>query len=88
MKVKMLTIYLGPKEYGNELMDKVAREAFSKDETLDVVQVHEHGGWFLSYLRDGTIVGTANDLAILKPKALDFIHSVEQVDYLPEIRRS
>ena len=67
---RKLWIYLGPKEWGNELMCQVAREAFANDTSLDVVQVNEHGGWYLTFLRDGTIVGTANDQAHLNDKAI------------------
>jgi hypothetical protein len=41
-------------------MRQVAEEAFAVDATLDAVEVHEHGGWYLTFLRDGTIVGSAN----------------------------
>ncbi len=70
---KKLWIYLGPKEWGNELMSQVAMEAFAVDTSLDAVQVYEHGGWFLTFLRDGTIVGTANDQAHLSDKAIEFL---------------
>ena len=50
-------------------MCQVAREAFDNDPSLDVVQVNEHGGWYLTFLRDGTVVGTANDMPSLDDKA-------------------
>jgi hypothetical protein len=84
---RKLYIYLGPKEYQNELMAQVAREAFDNDTSLDAVQVHEHGGWFLTYLRDGTIVGTANDQAHLNDKAMQFLGSIYGYDSAGEIRR-
>ena len=59
---RKLEIFLGPNEWGNDLMRQVAREAFATDASLDAVQVNEHAGWHLTFLRDGTIVGTANDL--------------------------
>jgi hypothetical protein len=85
---RKLWIYLGPKEYENELMCQVAREAFDNDPSLDVVQVNEHGGWYLTYLRDGTIIGTANDQARLHDKAMQFLRKIYGYDSAGEIRRS
>ena len=65
---RKLWIFLGGKEWGNDLTRQVAREAFAADASLDAVQVHEHGGWHLTFLRDGTVVGTANDQAHLEIK--------------------
>jgi hypothetical protein len=84
---RQLSIYLGPKEWGNELMTEVATEAFAADPSLDAVEVHEHGGWFLTYLRDGTIIGTANDQAHLSDKAKDFLRKIYGFDSAGEIRR-
>lgn len=84
---RKLWIYLGPREWGNELMCQVAREAFANDTSLDVVQVNEHAGWHLTFLRDGTIVGTANDQAHLNDKATDFLGSIYGYDSAGEIRR-
>jgi hypothetical protein len=84
---KKLWIYLGPAEWGNELMSQVATEAFAADTSLDAVQVNEHGGWFLTFLRDGTIVGTANDQAHLSEKASKFLQSIYDYDSAGEIRR-
>ena len=52
-------------------MSQVSTEAFTADPSLDAVQVNEHAGWFLTYLRDGTIVDTANDQAhsMTKPRS-------------------
>ena len=41
---RKLWIYLGPQEWGNELMSQVASEAFADDTSLDAVQVYEHAG--------------------------------------------
>src|SRR5208283_3602230 len=71
---RKLWISLGPSEWGNDLMRQVAREAFATDASLDAVQVNEHAGWYLTFLRDGTVVGTANDQAHLDetdPERLD-----------------
>jgi hypothetical protein len=84
---RKLWINLGPKEWENELMNQVAMEAFAADSSLDVVEVHEHAGWFLSYLRDGTVVGTANDRAHLSTKAIDFLKSIHGYDSAGDIRR-
>ena len=84
---RQLFIYLGPKEWGNELMCEVATEAFAADPSLDAVQVNEHGGWFLTFLQDGTIIGTANDQAHLSDKAKDFLRSIYGFDSAGEIRR-
>ncbi len=84
---KKLWIYLGPNEWGNELMLQVAKEAFINDISLDAVQVYEHGGWFLTFLRDGTIVGTANDQANLSDKAIEFLRSIYGYDSAGESRR-
>ncbi len=84
---RKLFVYLGPREGGNELMSQVATEAFTDDSTVDAVQVHEHGGWFLTFLRDGTIVGTANDQAHLSAKAVTFLNSIYGYDSAGEIRR-
>jgi len=84
---RKLSIYLGPKEWSNELMCQVAKEAFAADTSLDAVQVNEHGGWYLTFLRDGTIVGTANDQAHLDDKATSFLRSIYGFDSAGEIRR-
>ena len=84
---RKLWIFLGAKEWGNDLMRQVAMEAFANDASLDAVQVHEHGGWYLTFLRDGTIVGTANDQAHLTDKATDFLNSIYGYESAGEIRR-
>ena len=84
---RKLWIFLGVREWGNDLMRQVAREAFDADSSLDAVQVHEHGGWHLTFLRDGTVVGTANDQAHLSDKATDFLSRIYGYDSAGEIRR-
>jgi hypothetical protein len=49
--------------------------------------VHEHGGWYLTFLRDETIVGTANDQAQLNDEAIQFISSIYGYESAGEIRR-
>ena len=84
---RKLWIFMGPREWGNDLMRQVAREAFASDTSLDAVQVNEHAGWHLTFLRDGTIVGTANDQAHLDDKATEFLNSIYGYDSAGEIRR-
>jgi hypothetical protein len=84
---RKLWIYLGPKEWGNDLMRQVATEAFDSDDSIDAVQVSEHAGWYLTFLRDGTVVGTANDQALLNDKAREFLRSIYGYDFAGEIRR-
>ena len=84
---RKLWIYLGPREWGNELMSQIASEAFAADTALDAVHVNEHGGWFLTFLRDGTIVDTANDQANLSDKAKQFLRTIYGFDSAGEIRR-
>ncbi len=84
---RKLWIFLGPHEWGNDLMRQVAMGAFSADDSLDAVEVHEHGGWYLTTLRDGTIVGTANDQACLSDRAIQFLKSIYGYESAGEIHR-
>jgi len=84
---RKLWIFLGPKEWDNVLMGQVAKEAFDADASLDAVRVNEHGGWYLTFLSDGTIVGTANDQAHLDDKAEEFLNSIYGHDSAGEIHR-
>jgi hypothetical protein len=93
MIVQFLPIFLADGEYGNEKMKQVASEAFAKrpeeQGKVLVVEVHEHAGWYLTYLRDGTIVGTANDMASFSDEAKRFHAAAKGAtyEYLPSIRR-
>lgn len=84
-------VYLASNEW-SDAMGKARDEYFARypEYPLMVVTVHEHGGWWLQYLRDGTIVGTANDAARLSDKAEAFRELVKglPVEYLPEQRRA
>jgi len=84
---RKLWIFLGTSEWGNDLMKHVAREAFATDTSLDAVQVNEHAGWHLTFLRDGTIVSTANDQADLDDIATEFLGSIYGYESAGEIRR-
>lgn len=69
MKLRLWETHLADDEWGNDTMDKVAREVFSEHTSIDAVRVYEHGGWQLTYNRAGVIVGTANDLARMSDAA-------------------
>jgi hypothetical protein len=84
---KKLWIKLADNEWGNELMVQVAMEAFTSDPSLDAVQVNEHAGWYVTFLRDGTIVSTANDQAHLSNRAREFLNTIYGYDFAGEIRR-
>jgi endo-beta-N-acetylglucosaminidase D len=59
-------ISLGDREWGNENMRRAAQQWFDENANIatnTIVEVYEHGGWFLSFIHDGTVVGTANDMA-------------------------
>ena len=77
---KKLWIYLGPEEWGNELMCQVATEAFAADASLDAVQVNEHGGWFLTFLRDGTSSAPPMTKLISVTKPREFLHKIYGYD--------
>lgn len=58
MKARTWVEYMAHHEWGNELMIVIAMERFEKDPTLDLVEVNEHAGWWLSFNRHGMIVGS------------------------------
>lgn len=87
-------VYLASNEWGNELMKKIADEyAAQSDKRPLVVEVHEHAGWYLSYvygapnIADGTTCGTANDAAHISQDIIKFWRGVDKEEILPEIRR-
>jgi hypothetical protein len=82
-----LSIFLGPREWGNDLVRQVAKGAFDADASLDAVEVNEHAGWNLTFLRDGTVVGTANDQAHLDDRATEFLNSIYGYESAGEIHR-
>lgn len=90
-----LSVHLAENEWasqenGNKMWN-VAKNYFNKWPALEnmIVTVYEHAGWWLSYLRDGTIVGTANDMATLSEKAMQWgeVNKLLPVKYLSTIRR-
>ena len=78
----VLLIFCADNEWGNELMLKLAREAFDANPSLMFVEVYEHAGWSLGWRRDGSVWTTANDMAVLKPgtKAGQIAYSVRRQD--------
>jgi hypothetical protein len=95
MVVYRAYIYLADDEWGNGLMDTVAKVYAEEhaDKRPLIVTVHEHAGWFLSYLygapgiSDGTICGTANDDAVLPRGVLDFGKKIDDDRFVENIRR-
>lgn len=94
-EVRHVRIHLGPKEWDNSTMRKVAKEFIEANpgETPLVVTVYEHGGWALGFaMIDGEleVVNSANGSAVYPEKTMAFkkaIYHAKWVDY-PEIRRS
>lgn len=60
-------IHLADHEWGNSIMEEVARQWFADHSDCQFVEVREHAGWFLCWRRDMTCWGTANDMANIKP---------------------
>jgi len=61
-------VHLANNEWGNATMRAVATEWFTQHPACNFVMVYEHAGWWLAYNRTGLeIVGTANDLAVMRP---------------------
>lgn len=57
-------INLAGDEWGNETMRRVAREHFEANADCIFCEIREHAGWHLSFRRDLSIWGTANDRAV------------------------
>lgn len=87
MRARKWVIYLADNEWNNDTMERLAKEQFAADPTLDVVTVNEHGGWFLSWNRDMVCVGTANDMARLGAEAQAFRRKFDGVDIVGYERR-
>jgi hypothetical protein len=85
MTIYRTFLHLSDDQWGNEVMAQVA-DAFANahaDKRPLIVEVYEHAGWFLNFLygapglTDGTICGTANDLAVLPKQVLEFGKSID-----------
>ena len=72
MKARKWLIHCSDSEWGNETMERLAKKCFADDPSIDIVEVYEHAGWHLSWARPGHIVGTANDMAMFSPAAIDW----------------
>jgi hypothetical protein len=70
-------------------MKEAALEAFAARPEAEVVTVYEHGGWWMTFLPDGTVVNTANDQGQYSGKALEFRKQQSGKDWecIGEIRR-
>lgn len=89
----MCYVHMADHEWSDKfnLFDVAREDVFDKYPDLDdlVVTVYEHGGWFLAFIRDGTIVDTANDAARMSEKAREFWQRTRGAKWahLPSIRR-
>jgi hypothetical protein len=78
MKIKFVHVRMGDDQYGNELMDKLAQKALaehSEPGAMVIVNVQEHGGWFLDFaMINGKLctVDSANDQAYKPPEIRAF----------------
>jgi hypothetical protein len=54
------------KQYGSDLMARLAKRHFDAHPNCQFVEVYEHGGWRLGFRRDGSTWATANDQAVLE----------------------
>ena len=79
--------HLAPKEWGNELMAKIAADRLAADQSLDLVEVWEHGGWHLTFNRLGMVVGTANDMAQFRREVTEWCQQFDGTDIVGECRR-
>ncbi len=70
MTLRKVWIFLADHEWGNELMRKLAQEAFAEFPDADAVEVHEHAGWWLTFRRYMQCVASANDCACF-PREVD-----------------
>jgi hypothetical protein len=87
MLVRKIRVHLAEDEWGNDVMWRVAQGVFAEFPNVDLVTVYEYAGWMLGYLRDGTVVESANDGAVFHGKALEFRQKMTRVEVLGEIRR-
>lgn len=63
-----LIVRCADNERGNEVMEKLAKEYAKLFPEADLITVHEHSGWYLTYGRVNggplRVVGSANDCAV------------------------
>ena len=96
-KVTIQIVHMSDSEWSSQangrLMDRIAEAVLLGENPPDIVEVHEHGGWFLQYAMLGqelTIVGSANEGWLKPARVLNFLRDVREIGsvYLPEIRRT
>ena len=58
---------LADNEWGNTIMREVAEQYFLLNPESNFVEVREHAGWWLGFHRSMEVIGTANDMAVLRP---------------------
>lgn len=94
MTAYFLRIHLADNEYGSTLMRTIAEEILSSHPHKErlVVNVYEHGGWWLEYALVGgevKIVGSANDRAQWSEPVRAWWEwwNKCKAEYLPTIRR-
>jgi hypothetical protein len=75
-------IHLADDEWGNQTMECIAREFFDEHPDCNFIEVYEHAGWHLCWRRDGSIWGTANDMAKLDggPRPTGYLSHVVRRD--------
>lgn len=86
-------VHLAADEWGNSLMREIAVELINQQyNDFYVVEVHEHGGWWLQFARfNGEVmcVGSANDSAQFTHPIRKFHRMIRKMPtvQLPAIRR-
>lgn len=87
MKARLWFEHLASNEWGNELMRQIAVARFEADPSIDVCEVHEHGGWWLTFTRSMIVAGTANDMAQLSRDAHEWARQFDGEEIVGECRR-
>lgn len=69
-----MMVFLADDEWGNETMDRIARETAANLPEVDAIEVLEHGGWYITYgnLHDGgelATLGTASQPVCMNERA-------------------
>lgn len=69
-------------EWGHETMKQKALDRMASSPSIDAVEVQEHGGWFLTFNREGLIIDTANDMACLSGVAREWLKQFNSRTYV------
>ena len=88
MVCKIVSVYMANHEWGNELMRQLAQETFKEFPNADVVEVVEHGGWWLMFRRDMAVVGSANDCACYPREIVEWNRSWTDHRYIAFVNRA